>query len=39
MKLLEFLESPHVTTDILLGDKEQFYFTSFLCLVLSTRSC
>jgi hypothetical protein len=37
VKLLEFLESPHVTTDILLADKEQVYFTSLLCVVLSTR--
>lgn len=32
-RLLEFLESPHATTDILLADKEQvIYHFSFLIL-------
>lgn len=32
VKLLEFLESPHVTTDVLLAEKEQVLFLLFLVL-------
>ena len=30
-KLLEFLESPHATTDVLLADKEQVLFNIVFC--------
>ena len=29
-KLLEFLESPHATTDVLLADKEKVFFFNII---------
>lgn len=38
-KLLEFLESPHATTDVLLADREQVLYCLYFFVKLMEQGC